>query len=108
MAITLEQLEKRLNSLERAFLQAQRNQVSVTAKTDENAGKIVDLEPSYTETKTGYIDDTEVIFKDVPVGYITITFDRPSIEYTAVRIDGNVVVTFSPLEEVTQVTITIP
>ena len=37
---TLQQLEARLNNLERAFLQSQRNQVPITGKTDTAYGKV--------------------------------------------------------------------
>ena len=54
----VEQLESRLNNLQNAFLQSQKNQVPVTAKTDDTANKVVDITP-WTMTKTAYIDDTE-------------------------------------------------
>ena len=35
----------------------------------------------HTFTKTAYIDDTEVIFKDVPMGNVTIYMTDPKGEY---------------------------
>jgi hypothetical protein len=58
----------------------------------------------YTETKTAYIDDTEVVFTNVPEGNLTIYFGKP---YTVVRDEDRLVIKFEALEEVTPVTISI-
>jgi hypothetical protein len=58
----------------------------------------------YTETKTAYIDDTEVAFTNVPEGNLTIYFSKP---YTAVRDEDRLVIKFEALEEVTPITISI-
>lgn len=56
-------------------------------------------------TQTAYIQDTEVVFVNVPHGSLTISCDA---DYTFSRIDDTVVVTFTePLEEVIDVTISI-
>ena len=67
---------------------------------------ISDVTP-YTETKTAYIDDTEVIFTNIPYGAISVALSNPNIDFTVTYDSGNVVVAFSPLEEVTKVTLTI-
>lgn len=70
---------------------------------------VSDITP-YTETKTAYIDDTEVVFENVPSGNISITWDKPDFatDSAIFRRDGNtVVIEFAPLEEVKQVTISI-
>ena len=97
------QLESRLNNLQNAFLQSQKNQVPVTAKTDDTASKVVEITP-WTASKTAYIDDTEVTFTDVPQGSMSVYMDAP---HTYVRDGSRVVVRFEPLEEVTEVTISI-
>lgn len=58
----------------------------------------------YTETKTAYIDDTEVVFTNVPEGNLTIYFSKP---YTVVRDEDRLVISFEALEEVTPITISI-
>ena len=58
----------------------------------------------YTDTKTAYIDDTEVVFTNVPDGDLTIYFNKP---YTLVRDEDRLLISFEALEEVTQITISI-
>ena len=56
-------------------------------------------------TQTAYIQDTEVVFVNVPQGSLTISCDA---DYTFSRIYDTVVVTFTePLEKVIEVTISI-
>ncbi len=98
------QLEKQFDNLNKAFLQAQRNQVPITAKVDDSASKIVELTP-YTETKTAYIGDTEIVFTDVPSGNLLIY--SPIVNMSYVRLGDKLVISFEPLEEVTEITISI-
>ena len=59
----------------------------------------------YTKTQTAYIDDTEVVFENVPQGNLTVYSPVPCV---ANRVEDVVVVTFNaPLEEVTDITISI-
>jgi len=55
-------------------------------------------------TKTAYIEDTEVVFTGVPSGNMTVYCTVP---HTVERDGDRVVVKFEPLEEVTEVTISI-
>ena len=55
-------------------------------------------------TKTAYIDDTECIFTEVPTGNMTVYC---SVPHTVERDGDRVTVKFEPLEEVTEVTISI-
>lgn len=64
---------------------------------------VSDITP-YTETKTAYIDDTEVVFENVPSGNLTVYFDG---DYTIEREDNRITIMFEPLEEVKEVTISI-
>lgn len=101
----VEQLESRLNNLQNAFLQSQRNQVPVTAKTDDTASKVVEITP-WTATKTAYIDDTSTTFENVPNGNMSVYVG--GVNHTLFERDGDrVVVRFEPLEEVTEVTINV-
>lgn len=70
-------------------------------------GHQIDNATPYKETKKAYIDDTETIFYGVPHGGISVALSNPSIEYAVTYDDGNVVVSFEPLEEVTEITLTI-
>lgn len=99
----INRLEIQMENLQNAYLQSQRNLVPTTSKVDETANKVVELTP-YTETKTAYIDDTEVIFENVPQGNLTVYFDKP---YTVERMDTRVVVKFEALDEVKDITISI-
>lgn len=60
----------------------------------------------YTESKTAYILDTEIVFNSVPQGNLSVFFSIPT-DYTIERVSDSVVVSFEPLEEVTEVTISI-
>lgn len=64
---------------------------------------VSDVTP-YTNTKTAYIDDTEVVFTNVPEGNLTIYFNKP---YTLVRDEDRLLISFEALEEVTPITISI-
>lgn len=99
----INKINARLDNLQKSFEQAQRNQVPVTAKTDDTAIKVVEITP-WTASKTAYIDDTECIFTEVPTGNMTVYCTVP---HTVERDGDRVVVKFEPLEEVTEVTISI-
>jgi hypothetical protein len=58
----------------------------------------------YTESKTAYIGDTEVVFENVPKGNVTVYSDvEAGMEYT----ENGIRVFFEPVEEVTTITISI-
>lgn len=101
----VEQLESRLNNLQNAFLQSQKNQVPVTAKTDNTASKVTEITP-WTASKTAYIDDTSVSFENVPQGNVSVYVG--GVNHTLFEREGDrVIVRFEPLEEVMDVTINI-
>ena len=104
---TIQELESRLNALEKAFLQAQKNQVPVTAKVDDTSNRVTSITP-YTETKTAYIGDTVVVFENVPQGNEIVFFSPNNTSAHSIeRMADNLVITFEPLNEVTTVTISI-
>ena len=104
---TIQELEKRLNALEKAFLQSQKNQVPVTAKVDDTANKVEVITP-YTATKTAYYGDTSVTFYDVPQGKVSVYVDDFLMDYSVSRIEDRLVVSFEPLDKAsTQITISI-
>lgn len=97
------QLEKQFDNLNKAFLQAQRNQVPITAKVDDSANQIINLTP-YTETKVGYYGETEKTFYNVPDGNVTVFGLK---EYSLDRISDRLIITFDALTEQTEITISI-
>lgn len=67
-------------------------------------GKEVDAITPYTETKTAYIGDTEVVFFPPNIGNVTVYFDKP---YTMEKLSDRIIISFDELEEVTEITISI-
>lgn len=75
----------------------------------DKLGLRIDNVTPFTETKTAYIEDTEIVFENVPGGSLLVDVqseDDP--EYSIKRTGDKVIVSFAaPLECVTKVTITI-
>ena len=70
----------------------------------QRLGKQVEAVTPVTMTKTAYIDDTEVVFTNVPQGNVSAYINVP---HTVEREGNRVIVRFEPLEEVTEVTINV-
>ena len=70
----------------------------------QRLGKGIEAVTPTTLTKTAYIDDTEVVFTDVPQGNVSAYMTVP---HTVERDGDRVTVKFEPLEEVQTVTINI-
>lgn len=78
--------------------------INTDADIDGTRQSVANITP-YTETQTAYIDDTEVVFENVPHGNLTVYSPVPCV---ANRVEDVAVVTFNePLEEVIDVTISI-
>lgn len=103
---TIQELESRLNALEKAFLQAQKNQVPVTAKVDDTSNRVTSITP-YTDTKTAYYGDTSITFYDAPQGNVSVFFDGYNGAYSVSRVENRLSVSFDTLDKQTQVTISI-
>lgn len=103
---TIQELESRLNALEKAFLQAQKNQVPVTAKVDDTSNRVTSITP-YTDTKTAYYGDTSITFYDAPQGNVSVFFDGYNGAYSVSRVENRLSVSFDALDKQTQVTISI-
>ena len=97
------QLEKQFDNLNKAFLQAQRNQVPITAKVDDSANQVKAITP-YTATQIGYYGETEKTFYNVPQGNVTVFGLK---EYSLKRISDRLTITFDALSEQTEITISI-
>ena len=96
-------LEQNYENLNKAFLQAQRNQVPITAKVDDSANQVKAITP-YTATQIGYYGETEKTFYNVPEGNVTVFGLK---EYSLDRISDRLTLTFSALSEQTEITISI-
>ena len=99
----VERLERLFENLQESFIQAQKNQVINTAKTDDNTNKVDAITP-YTETKIGYYGETEKTFYNVPIGNVTV---YGLSEYTLDRISDRLTLTFDALTEQKNITISI-
>jgi hypothetical protein len=103
-------LEQRLSNLENLVdalsKKIDRNQFYTDADMQGNRQSISNVTP-YTETKTAYIGDTEISFDNVPNGNLSVFADNIS-EYRTDRVGSTLNIDFiQPLEEVTEVTISI-
>lgn len=58
---TLQQLEARLDNLQRAFEQAMKNQVPLTAKTDNADGKIPAMDKQIADNTKGHAANEDAI-----------------------------------------------
>ena len=97
-------LEKRVANLEKCLLQMQKNLTPLYAKTDETASDIKNITP-YTATKTAYIDDTELIFTNVPTGAWYVSFNNDATATRVTKDGETLIVEFDPMKEVTEVTV---
>ena len=108
--VEINKLNARLDNLQQSFIQAQKNQVPITAKTDDTANKVTGITP-YTASKTVGIQDSECVFTGVEKdGTITANVKTESGEYlpcTVERADSRVRVLFDKLDTVATVTIQI-
>ena len=76
----------------------------------DNDSKAIETITPYTVTKNAYIDDTEVVFTDVPDGNMSVYVKDNEGNYPLYTVErtGNIVtVHFDPLETVTTVTISV-
>ena len=72
----------------------------------DQLGKQAESAIPWTATKIAYIDDTECIFEGIPAGNISVYVG--GVNHTLFERDGDrVTVKFEPLEEVTEVAISI-
>ena len=82
------------------------NKFYADADMQGNRQSISNVTP-YTETKTAYIGDTEISFDNVPSGNLSVFADNIN-EYRTDRVGSTLNIDFiKPLEEVTEITISI-
>ena len=101
--MTLKEIERRLNLLEKAFIDSQKRNVYNTDKIES----MKSINPAVLFSKTAYIDDTGITFENVPSGNIEVFFNGTTRDCEIERIENSVRLTFSPLEELTQITIVV-
>ena len=102
----IKKLEMQVQNLQLAFDSMSRSQTTTIGRVDDTSNKVTDLTP-YTETKTAYIGDSEIVFNNVPSGNLSI-YGLLSRLYRVERDSDKVTITlFEPLEDVTEVTISI-
>ena len=110
MATTIQDLEERVDALYNSILQMQLNLNPVIDKTDNTANKVDTITPTVI-TKQGYIDDTEVVFNDVPNGNVTVYVEDENgsfLNYSVARVTDMITVSFDkPLEYTAKVTLSI-
>lgn len=68
--------------------------------------QVSELTP-YTDTAKAYYNESEKTFYNVPDGNITVFFDNYSGEYTVNRVSDRVTISFEPLTQDTNITISI-
>lgn len=88
------------------FCKMQNTINDLVQRIDNYANSRIDKITPYKVTKTAYIDDTEITFTDVPAGNMTIYTDKV-IDYQISRESGYVTISFSPLEDITKITLSI-
>ena len=106
--IEVNPLEERVKNLENIVNALVKSRAMDKMYTDADINgtrqSVANITP-YTQTQTAYIDDTEVVFENVPQGNLTVYSPVPCV---ANRVEDVVVVTFNaPLEELTDITISI-
>ena len=79
-------------------------------RIDNLANSKIDKITPYKETKTAYIDDTEIIFENIPQGNLSVFVVDSEGNYpnfTVDRVTDRVTVSFDPCQYITTVTISI-
>jgi hypothetical protein len=104
------ELTQRLEKLEQSFFASRSREVDNTYRSEDALNKADALTP-YTETKTAYIGDTEVVFTEIPSGNITAYAEDTEGNnpyYVQLKRDNDrVTVVYEPFKYVTKVTISI-
>ena len=102
----IQNLKEKVANLQQTVIQMGKNTAPFESKAESAASAVETLTP-YTETKTAYIGDTEISFDNVPSGNLSVFADNIS-EYRTDRVGSTLNIDFiKPLEEVTEVTISI-
>lgn len=102
----VENLEKLVNGL---IKKIDNNKLYQDADVAGVRKGVSDVTP-YTETKTAYIGDTEIVFDNAPDGNLSVfikDFEGGYPDFNFERSNNRIIVEFLPLESITEVTISI-
>ena len=93
-----EALQKRIDALDQKY-----DSINVVDREQINA-----IIP-YTESKTAYIDDTEVVFENVKDGMVSVSMadDNGSVPCEFEKTNGNIIVSFEKRDSLATVNISI-
>lgn len=103
MVVSLELLntdfDQRLNDLDDSVQAVEQIQ-------NEHSASIAELTP-YVDTAVAYFNESEKTFYNVPNGNVTVWFDNYNGTYSISRISNRVIVSFEPLTQNTNITISV-
>lgn len=102
----IQNLKNQIKDLQDSVRKIAQGNTAEVSKREQTTAQVNAITP-YTETKTAYIGDTEISFDNVPSGNLSVFVDNIS-EYRTDRVGSTLNIDFfKPLEEVTEVTISI-
>ena len=108
--VEIQSIKARLDSLQESFVQFGINNTYTVSKVDNTSNRVTAITP-YTETKTAYIGDYQVLFENTPQGILTVSAvdsEGGFPAYVLEREGGIISVHFdNPLDYVTTVSISI-
>lgn len=99
----IQNLKNQISDLQDTVRKLAKGNTEEVSKRESTTAQVDSLTP-YTETKTAYIGDTEVVFENVPIGNLSV-YGIP--HYHATWLTKDLLIDFDALEEVTEVTISI-
>ena len=100
----IKQIKAQLQNLQEIVLRMSRSNTEEVSKREQTTAQVDSLTP-YTETKTAYIGDTELVFNNVPKGNIDV-YGLNSYYITTYEL-GVLTISFPALNEVTDITISV-
>lgn len=100
----IQNLKNQISDLQDSVRKLAKGNTEEVSKREQTTTQVNAITP-YTETKTAYIGDTEVVFQNKQ-GNLLVYTDKP-FPYSVDRNHDFIVVNFEPLEEVSQITISI-
>lgn len=104
------ELTRRLMLLEQAVMNGKSREVGNTYRSEDALNKADSLTPTVL-TKQAYIDDTAVVFNNVPSGNITVYVEDANgsfLNYSVSRVTDMITVSFDkPLEYTATITLSI-
>lgn len=78
----------------------------LNSKVNRLSSQVAEITP-YTDTKTAYYGEREKVFYNAPTGNTSVFFSNYNGSYTVERVADMLMVSFEPLTESTEITISI-